>query len=645
MTIRFFSYLRYMLLLALLPAVGQAFAEDDTHEPGKLLVDSLKIILNTQTLTERQQLQLYSDITALYAGGIIDSLIVYAPKAIELAQKLSETKLEMYNAAHLGVAYAYRNHLDSAFLYLDRMEKLAIKLKSKFDEATALSYKAFACVHQDNYLTAIDYYLKALTVLDGIKDKDKEKGKDEYATMSRSFYARYVGILANLGELNRRLNNTDMAVQYLNKAAEMCNEKLSAVPDDYVWRIAQIYNEYANVFLKQGDLNKAFEYALKADNMSGYIINIHDTKILLAKIYLRQGDYERALQSAQEAMEQAEILKTKIMYVTTWTIFSDIYLAQKRYPEAEMEALKAWQADSTNIDDARAIAFNLAWANIHTHHAEKATCYLQKYAELNSQYSEKSFQTTLSDLAIKYETDKKEMQIASLQKQKMLYIVIGIVGLLLAIVVALVARQRLKREQLSKQLVATHAVLEWEEKERKRFAKDLHDGINGMLSAVKIELDTVENLLGISDKIDDCIATIRRMARGMMPASLERYGLKAALEDYCRLFPNVHFHFFGEDKRIEKKIEMMFYYCTYELVNNAYKHSKAKNINVQLIQEEDRISLTVHDDGCGFDPESVRQGAGLKSISDRVTALNGVWDIVSFPGGGTEMAIELRTKS
>ncbi|MCL1933702.1 MAG: ATP-binding protein [Candidatus Azobacteroides sp.] len=172
----------------------------------------------------------------------------------------------------------------------------------------------------------------------------------------------------------------------------------------------------------------------------------------------------------------------------------------------------------------------------------------------------------------------------------------------------------------------------------------MHDGINGMLSAVKFELDTEEHLNSIRDKLDECIETIRRTAHGMMPISLERFGMKIALEDHCRSLPNVHFHFFGESKRIDKKVETMVYYCAYELVNNSCKHSEAKNINVQLIQSEKHVSLIVHDDGCGFDKESVQRGAGLQNIRNRVAALKGKLDIDTSPGKGTETIIELKTK-
>jgi signal transduction histidine kinase len=589
--------------------------------------DSLKNALRTQTLTEREKMDIYYSITGLYAAFSIDSAIVYAPKAIQLSEKLNEQRITMDAYIHWGVALGFRNNYDSALILLDKAQQIAIKLGDKECEINAFIKIAFIYVLQGNYLTAIDYYLKALPVYELMED-----------------YNGLATVLANLAELNRKLNNTEIALQYLDKATK-AGEKLKPYPGLYDWKIANIYNEYTTLYLEQNMLDKALEYALKSSNTinGGGVITKCTNQVLLARIYLQSGDYDRALQYAKEAMEQADILKEKFLYLKTWIVLSDIYLAQKRYPEAETEALKAWQADSINIDESRAIALNIALANIHLHNETKAEHYLKKYTEINEQYSKKSFHTTISDMTVKYETKKKEMHIADLERQNILYISIGITGLLLAITIGIILRQKVKNEQKEKQLIVANAILEWEKKERKRFANDLHDGINGMLSAIKLELNTKGDWQNVRNQIDDCIETIRRMARGMTPSSLERYGLKAALEDYCRLFPNVDFYFFGEDKRIDEKLELAVYYCAYELVNNSFKHSGAKNINVQLVQDDSSISLTVQDDGYGFDEQSLAEVSGLKNIRDRIAAFNGKIDIETSPDKGTETNIELNT--
>jgi signal transduction histidine kinase len=251
----------------------------------------------------------------------------------------------------------------------------------------------------------------------------------------------------------------------------------------------------------------------------------------------------------------------------------------------------------------------------------------------------------MASMEIQFETEKKEMRISELEKERVFYLFLAAAGCALALAIWGVFRQKVRREQAEKQLIASHAVLEGEKKERERIARNLHDGLGGMLSAVKIELRDAEHLPGVRHRLNACIEELRRIATGVMPASLMRFGIRAALEDYCCSFPHVHFHFFGRDGRIDEKIELVVYYCAYELVNNSVRHSEAANINVQLIQDDTRISLTVQDDGRGFDLKSSAQGAGLKNIRHRVTAFNGKLDIATAPGRGTETTIELNIKN
>jgi len=135
------------------------------------------------------------------------------------------------------------------------------------------------------------------------------------------------------------------------------------------------------------------------------------------------------------------------------------------------------------------------------------------------------------------------------------------------------------------------------------------------------------------------------MSRGYSPTSLERYGLKAALDDYCRWFPNVDFYFYGEDNRYTENFELAVYYCAYELISNSFRHSGAEKITVQLVEDSDSVFLTVYDNGCGFDVQNVAEGSGLKNIRARIAAFDGKIHIAASPGEGTEINIELNTKN
>ena len=143
------------------------------------------------------------------------------------------------------------------------------------------------------------------------------------------------------------------------------------------------------------------------------------------------------------------------------------------------------------------------------------------------------------------------------------------------------------------------------------------------------------------DMLDQSIGELRRVAHHIMPESLMRYGLKTALEDFCQAVPGAHFQYLGENPRLDNRLEVLVYRCAYELVNNAVKHAQSTAINVQLMIDNGLVSLTVHDDGVGFDAQTVKSGIGLENIHARLAMYNGKMTIYSSPNKGTEVSVEI----
>ena len=264
-------------------------------------------------------------------------------------------------------------------------------------------------------------------------------------------------------------------------------------------------------------------------------------------------------------------------------------------------------------------------------------------------------------MEVKHETEKKEQLILSLTREKrlILYLGIAIGALLLLLLLLMFARQRINKHKIErlkkeKQLVATQSLLDGETAERTRLARDLHDGLGGMLSAVRFNLHGIKDtatgaIIDNSDvelfnkalnTLDESIRELRRVAHNMMPDSLARYGLKASLTDFCNSISIVKFNYFGSGNRLDSKLEVMIYRTVHELVNNALKHSNAKEIIVQVIQEVDRIAITVQDDGRGFDTSAPSEGSGLNNIKNRVGSYNGRMEIWSEVDEGTEISVE-----
>jgi signal transduction histidine kinase len=307
----------------------------------------------------------------------------------------------------------------------------------------------------------------------------------------------------------------------------------------------------------------------------------------------------------------------------------------------------------------RNIYFNLVQANIYLDNKDEAIVYLYKYGDIYTKLVEQNFQNTLTETEVKYETEKKELRIEALEKERELYAGLGIAtaailllafGLLffrnrLNVQKRRLAEQMVKQLEQEKQLIAIQATLDTEIAERQTIARDLHDGLGGLLSAIKMNLANMQsegvNNLNVVSMVNQSIVEMRRIAHHIMPEALALHGLAVALKEFCAFIPSAKFNYIGGEERLESHLETLFYNCAYELVNNALKHSNATTIDVDLLIAREMVSLSVHDNGIGFDPETVEPGNGLKNIRNRVDAYKGKLNIYTSPGKGTEINIEV----
>lgn len=218
----------------------------------------------------------------------------------------------------------------------------------------------------------------------------------------------------------------------------------------------------------------------------------------------------------------------------------------------------------------------------------------------------------------------------------------------------------LKTAETDKKLVASlqenqHLV----ETERTRVARDLHDGLGGLLSGIKLTLISITGTVAVPDKnsgifhraitqLDNAIKEMRRVAHSMMPEALLKFGLSEAIQDFCDSINEsgmvkMRFTKIGMDKTLEKPTELVLYRIVQELGNNAIKYATAKNIFIQLNTHEKGVTITVEDDGKGFDTTLITKNktAGLQNIQSRIDYLKGSWEIQSAADNGTSVNIEI----
>lgn len=348
------------------------------------------------------------------------------------------------------------------------------------------------------------------------------------------------------------------------------------------------------------------------------------------------------------------------------------YMKLKRLNEAEIFLKEGiGLAEKNNLLTFKRTGYELISAFYEeTGNHKKALEAYKKYYEYNDSLQNADSRKMVLDLDKKYETEKKEKQLllqqsAIRQKNTLNYILIGSTAVLLLISLFAYRNYQQKRKlqehtiaelEKEKLLSATQSLLKGQEDERSRMAKDLHDGLGGLLSGVKLQLGAMKGNLILSEehgrifnnalgKLDESISEMRRVAHNMMPEALMKLGLQQALQDYCDgLSESQPFTINGEfhslENRMEPATEVVVYRIVQELLNNAVKHSGATTILAQVMRQENNLTITVEDNGKGFDTGAVSQGAGLKNIRSRVDYLKGQLDIQSVPGKGTSVHID-----
>jgi signal transduction histidine kinase len=189
--------------------------------------------------------------------------------------------------------------------------------------------------------------------------------------------------------------------------------------------------------------------------------------------------------------------------------------------------------------------------------------------------------------------------------------------------------------------------------ERRRLERNLHDGAQQHLVALKVKLGLAEMLLArdpekarttleqLKDDADEALETLRDLARGIYPPLLADKGLVVALESQARK-ATVPVTVEAEGvERYAQDAEATVYFCVLEALQNVQKYARASRVVVRLEGGAGTLAFAVTDDGAGFDAATAQKGAGLTNMADRVDALGGLLDISSTPGTGTRVRGEL----
>ena len=492
------------------------------------------------------------------------------------------------------------------------------------DAAIAVTYQsiALAYYHRAQYQTALQYYLTAVPYAQKSGNQRMAAESNIYAAMCYTLVRKY-----------------DSSALLLHRAEPVVLQSADAVlKTSFFARRAELYRFTEKWQDAVDNYDTAIQYAKATSNIYMQATFAHAKARCLLKL-------QRITEARKEGMKALELARS---------------IDKKREILESQKVLSMVEAAAGNYAAAYAYSEQYNTGNDSLH----ATDLTEKI-----QLLDKKYQSALQEEKIgQLEKDKKMQELISRKRQTINYILsFSVLALLVTGLLAIrnhLQKQKLQQHRINeleteKKLMATEAVLKGEEQERTRLAKDLHDGLGGMLSGIKYSLNTMkgnlimtpENAQGFErsiDMLDSSIKEMRRVAHNMMPEVLLRYGLDAALKDYTTEINNsgiikIIYQSMGTEKKgLEQSSLLALYRIVQELISNAIKHAAASEVLVQIFWESGKLVVNVEDNGTGFDPSilDIAEGIGWKNIRSRVELLKGKADILSHPGKGTAVNIE-----
>lgn len=608
---------------------------------------------------------------------------VYIERAKVLSKKLNWDRAYALYYYHRGILKQYASQYDQAGLSYDSAiiyyNKEIERLKTKeekdliaLEKSSALSEKAANLMKIGRGAESIPIYLDALELW-------KASNQPRKAEAIGTYYEKIATSYYDMKQFDKALEYDKLSLEYRSQST---NEE--AIASSYVF----VCDDF--IALKQ--LDSCLVYLNRAkpivEQLNNHRINVQYYN-KLAQISMAKKEYRAAIIHYEKCVSEATITHSKIQIISNQRMIAVCYVRLGEYSTARKYLLMALPTAIAggHFKSKIEILQDLATTEEKDNNPAAAYKYLKEVVALRDSLNMENTKRSIAEIENKYQAAEKSKTILQLEKDKQIqqlsikqksvynyFLLALIAALLIAAVLAYrnnrqrsflikketeLQNQKIRELEKDKQLVAVDSMLKGQEDERSRLAKDLHDGLGGLLSGVKFSLRNMKDNLIMTpdnmtvferslDMIDTSIKELRRVAHNMMPEMLTKFGLDEAVKEYCNSVNTtnlltVKYQSVGMETRVESPIEIIVYRIVQELLNNTLKHAAATDVFVQLVRESNRLSIVVEDNGKGFDTTLVTEskGAGWMNIRSRVDYLKGQLDIHSEPGKGTLVNIEI----
>jgi two-component system, NarL family, sensor kinase len=660
---------RVILIFCTMLRLGKYTAAQSTT------IDSLLKLLQVAK-TDTEKIALNYELEATFVGYDLQKASYYLENGSRLARAIKSpyfiSKYYHMKASLRATEAKYAEALkicDSAITLSKELSQKKINDKyifdkCQFDIAQTLTTKGLVYAKQYEYNESVKCYVESIKMFEKINDpKNNTSVARIYTSISSNYY---------------ELDQYQLALEYDKRALQFLDQNKDV--DLFVVGHLFVADDYSSL----SQFDSSFHYLDKVRpvveqlNKPNLNVRFH---YILGGIYRKRKQWKEALDNFQQANLSAKINGDDFQILNSAEGIAASYLEL-----GDLDKAKTMATFALNESSRLKVAFIKIQAlqllikiEERSGNIAKAYQYQTQYVFLNDSLNKEKIQRQMHETETRYQSEKKQNEIVQLEKDKQIqslsihqkstlnYILFGSLAILstLGFLSYRTYRQKQKLQQQKiielekdKQLTVVDAMLKGQEEERSRLAKELHDGLGGLLSGVKYSLNNMKDNLIVTpdnmavferslDMIDTSIKELRRVAHNMMPEMLAKFGLDEALKEYTNSIAatkllTVKYQSFGMKERVENSSEIIIYRIVQELLNNVLKHASASEVLIQLIREENRLNVLVEDNGKGFDTALLEnsKGAGWTNIRSRVDYLKGQLDIHSDIGKGTSISIE-----
>ncbi|NQT78123.1 MAG: sensor histidine kinase [Bacteroidetes bacterium] len=689
-----------LILVYIIPNVGFRAACYATHSSDN--VDSLSQLIASQN-DNTEKVDKLILLSQDYRSIDQDSALLFCDQALRLSRALAYREGRADALYKKSLIYKSLGELNTSLIFAFRYQELCDSLQDSMRLAKAYFHIGNLQRNLSNNSSVLPNYKKSLRIYREKKDTARMMAVNNsignyfqtIATYDSAaiYYHNAIKlyelsgcenglgrILGNLAKVYLRLEEFENAGKYLNMSLKFYENH------EAMANMAILYINLGNLANEKDDYVRAMEYYHQADSLyreAKDARGIHDVYLNCGIIYQKQGKHNLALKNYNLALTYYRKQNIAKGMITALQCKAWVYSSQEKFEQALILYDSSLQLAivSTDLYRQQEILGSMLETYYDAGDFKNAFLFFSRYDIIKDSIFNRKKAEIISDLMFKYEKERDQAHILSLENENLSkefrlqkrtnernwYFFTGVGIIIIAFFAFIYFRTKVRKEKIiasqkiqqleeEKKLLAARFLVEGQEEERKRIARELHDGLGVLLSATKMQFSAIRDkspenkaLIEKASKfLDQASGDVRKISHNMMPGLLTKLGLYEALEDLFDSLNdtrglNAHIEIIGSKERLPENQEIMLYRIIQEMVNNTLKHADARRIELQINVRQKWLDIRYADDGVGFDVEEKqeRKTLGLQTIQSRVKFLNGSLSIESSPAKGCVFIMQI----